>query len=439
MATVSEVTIKYAARGAKAARKADGRVRDSIQETAKTARSESGTIARWMQRHRQALVGIGLATSAAMMAIVKNSPALSAELSTVRTGFSLLAMQIGNDLAPALRGLGDASLGIADAYSNLPGPIRTGISALIGLTLAVGSLAGLLAGLQTVISGTFVATLGSKAVTAIAGFVSGSLAAAAAVGVAIGAFGVWILKITGVLDMVGNLGSGIRSFIGGPAADFILTLTAITGILPLLATLGAFVVGFLEGGFSEGFRQAEKVLDTFLGAIGRTFQTIKSKAGGFVGNLGDILKTGIGNIASDAYRWGTDLIDEFMSGLNKRIGDIEELAGDIKERISDKLGFDNIQNDRMARRWGSDLIQEFNKGMANERTNLTRTAGSSQAGMAGAMQRSPDRRSGGSGSSPVVVQFERGAIRQREDGTAEVKKENVSQQQGSAFASRSNI
>jgi len=43
---VSEVAVKYGVKGARAARRADQKVRESIQRTAKTAREESGVIER---------------------------------------------------------------------------------------------------------------------------------------------------------------------------------------------------------------------------------------------------------------------------------------------------------------------------------------------------------------------------------------------------------
>lgn len=493
MANVSEVTIKYAARGARAARKADEKVRDSVKETAKTARSESGTISRWMQRHRNALIGIGAASAAAMGAIIKNSPALSAELATVRLGFSLLAMQIGNDLAPAFQWAGDLALDASDAYSDLPDPVRKVTSAIVGLALFIGTLAGALAGLQTLISGTFVATLGSKALSAVVGFVSGSLAFAAAVGLVIGLIGVWILQVTGVLDWVGRLGSGLRNIIGGPLADFILTLLTLTGIFPLLAILGGAVIGFIEGGFSGAIEGAKEVVATLWTSIQNTFNNIagwltgtaaslisgavdsviqgaKDVWDGFkswlIGNsfipdlindvagylrgaganlIGGAFDSAIGAMqgavdAVDPRNWGSDLMNEFESGISSAAGSVQDTASGVADSIGSAIGFDNVQNDRMARRWGSDLLQEFAAGAEKQRNSLKRTMGGMAGEMGGSMQATPRGTGGGGGGSPnVTFRFERGAIRQRDDGTVEVDRRNVTEEQGAAFDARSNI
>lgn len=419
MATVSDVTIKYAARGAKSARKADEKVRGSIKQTAKTARQETGTINRWMQRHKAALIGIGAAAAGAMAAIISNTPVLKAELAGVRLGFSLLAMQIGQDLAPAFEGAGNAALDLAEDYSNLPDAIRKPISAIIGFTLAIGTLAGLLAGLQMLFSGTFVATLAGKAVGAIVGSTVAVFAFAAAVGLIIGLIGVWILKVTGVLDWVGRLGSALGSILGPEITDLALTIgTLLTGgMLPLIAAFGAFITGVLEGGFPEGVRRAKKVLSIFGDAISNTI--------------------------SNALSWGSDFIDKFLQGIKNKIGDVESLASDIKDSVAGALGFDIVQNDRMARQWGSDLVQEFASGMQAEQRTLRRQAGATRSMVGGGMRRTPPGAGGaggGGGQPPIIVRFERGAINQRGRGERpEVNERNVTQEQGSAINARTNI
>lgn len=493
MATVSDVTIKYAAQGAKAAQKADKGVRDSIKETAKTARKESGTISRWMQRHRNALIGIGAASAAAMGAIIKNSPALQAELSTVRLGFSLLAMQIGNDLAPALRGAGDLALDASEAYSDLPDPIRKVTSGIIGLGLVIGSFLGVLAGLQSLIEGTFVATLGKKAAGAISGFISGTIALAVAVGIIIALLVVWVLHITGVLDRFKDLGKGLSDFLSGPLAGFKDALIAvITFAMGPLLVLGAAIVGFVEGGFSGAMERAGEMItimvtgvkntinnvigylrgtaagmlsgaiDYVIGGIQDTWRGFKQWliGGSFIPDLindvvsylrssgesllRDAFDTAIG-AAEDAInalnprQWGIDMMRELENGIESAADSVRETAEGIQEDISEHIGFDNVSNDRMARRWGSDLVQEFESGMKGERTNLRRSARGARSQL-GEMSATPSGVGGGGGGSPTVeVRFERGAIRQRGNGEVEVNQRSVTKEQGSAFDSRSNI
>jgi hypothetical protein len=428
MATVSDVTIKYAARGAKAAQKADKGVRDSIKETAKTAREESGTVSRWMQRHRKAILGIAAATTGAMMAIVKNSPALSAELGTVRLGFSLLAMQIGNDLAPALQGAGDSALGLAESYRNLPDPIRTALSAVIGITLGLGTLAGVAAGLQSLFAGTFVATIGSSvagalstAASAVASFIAGSVALLALIGAIIGIFAVWVLEITGVLDFIGSLGSGLRNLIGGPLADFIITLLTLTGIFPLLAVLGAAIIGFVRGGFSGAMEMAGRMLDTLWQSVVNTFNNIANwllnsavpMITGAIGSLvsgvidwfvqmgqrligGSIIPEIIGDIASylggaavdlvlggaqaiadaitgvfdalNPLNWGSDIASGLADGLSGAVDMARSAADSVAGAVSNTIDSLNPMN------WGSDLAGEFSDGLNNAADGVVDTA-----------------------------------------------------------------
>ena len=143
MATVSEVAVRYATHGAKKAQRADRKVRDSIQTTAKTAQSEQGTINRWMDRHASAIRKIQLTAAAALGGIIAASPTMRAELAGVRMAFSLFADTIVNDVLPSGRGLTDLAFDLLDAYEDLPGPIREVASAtiLLGAVFAVVALA----------------------------------------------------------------------------------------------------------------------------------------------------------------------------------------------------------------------------------------------------------------------------------------------------------
>jgi len=428
MATVSDVTIKYAARGAKAAQKADQNVRDSLQETAKTAREQSGTINRWMQRHQAAILGIAAATTGAMMAIVNNSPTLSAEMSTIRLGFSLLAMQIGQDLAPAFRFLGDLALDLAEAYRKIPDPVRTFISALVGLGLALGTVAGIAAGLQSLFAGTFVATIGSSvagalstAASAVASFIAGSTALLGLIGAIIGIFAVWILEITGVLDFVGNLGSSLRSIIGGPIADFIIALLTITGIIPLLAVLGAAIIGFVRGGFSGAVEMAGRMLGVLWQSIVNTFNNIagwllnsavpmivgavmaivNGVIDAFVGLAtsligGSVIPEMIADIASylggaavslvrsavqaianaissviqalNPLNWGSSIANGIANGLNGAVSAVSSAADAVGSAVSGTIDTLNPMN------WGSDLGNEFSDGLNNAADGVVDTA-----------------------------------------------------------------
>ena len=141
MPAVSNVAVKFTAMGADKVQKSNERVKKSISSTAKTAKKEEKTISGWMQRHKTAMVGMGAAMAGVLYGITKASPSMSAALDSTRMAFSFLAMQIGEDTAPALEFVEDLAWSIADAYAELPDPVRKSIStitvALATLTVAL--------------------------------------------------------------------------------------------------------------------------------------------------------------------------------------------------------------------------------------------------------------------------------------------------------------
>jgi len=491
--------MRYAAKGAERAQKADRSVRQSIKRTAQTARKESGTVKRWMQRHKRALVGIGAAAAGALGAIIKNTPALSATLAEARLGFSLLAMTIGNDVAPITDELGEKVLDLEEAYSSLPDGIRKPISALIFFGAIVTGVVAILAGLETVISGTLVAgalkTLGGG----IFSVITSITAWAVAIGVIIGAIGVWILKVTGVLDWIQNLGSSIRDLIGGPAADLIITILTLTGILPVLGVIGAAIIGFIEDGFSGMVDKVIEFLGVLWDSLTNTFDNIvtfltDTVVGWFVGageaiveaikgvfedfyiwmigasffpdlfdavaefikNRGKQLLTGAMGIAVDAVKgvvnaldprnWGADLMNEMADGIKGAAGSVRDAAGGVADSITDKIGFDLQKNDRMARRWGSDLVGEFSDGMRrNVRTlenalpAIGEATGLTREARGGATAGS----AGAGGGRSVEITFERGAIVL--EGTGETGQdidrlvEEIKRRLGDEFGGRSRV
>jgi hypothetical protein len=300
VATVSEVAVKYAARGAQKVQRADQNVRESIQTTADTARQNAGEVDRWMQRNKTAILGLAAATTGAMAAIISASPTLSAHLSQTRLGFELLAQTIGQDVSPATEEASKAAVGLAKEYANLPQPLRKVISSIIFFGGVLTLVATAAAGLESIISGTLVATLGSKLLGAITGVIGGSLLLQVAIGGLIGLFGVWALEALGVFDIVQNLGAETRNLVGGPLADLILTLLTVSGIFPAVAVAGAALVGFFRGGIPGAVSHAQRALDTFRGAFERTIDR--------------------------AFGWGADLIDEFIGGLQSRVPNLEQAA-----------------------------------------------------------------------------------------------------------------
>lgn len=142
MPVVSRVGVEFFSRGADRLVRDEKFVEGAISRTAKTAQQSEGKTQRWMERHKTALAAIGVSAAAAMAGVISKSPSLSAALSEVRLEFSLLTTDIGERLAPAFQDLSDKIKGLIDRYDKLPEPVKDLISALTGVALVLGVLAG---------------------------------------------------------------------------------------------------------------------------------------------------------------------------------------------------------------------------------------------------------------------------------------------------------
>jgi hypothetical protein len=416
MTTVKEIALQYRARGAQEAVQADRNVRDSIQRTADTARQERGEINRWMERNQRALQTIGVATAAAMGAIITASPTMRAEMAGVRTAFSLFADTVIRDVLPQGSSLTSLAFDLQEAYNGLPGPVRKVTSGLILFGGIATSIVATVGGLSQLISGTLVASALKSLGSAIAGLVSGSVTLAAAIGGLLGLFGVWVLEVTGVLGAVQNLGATVS----GPTTDKLLALASVLtlGLLPAFATVGAAIVGFIRDGPEGAVDAAKQSFDTFVGAVGRTASDIESV---------------FSSAANSAIQWGEDIIDNLVQGIRNKINESASAAQEIRSAIEKKISFDQVANDRAARRWGQDLIGEMTSGakavLPQLESTLTVPDPSLGSGSGG---------SGGGGDT--IVRFEEGAIRVDGGGspgrTAERTAEEISKAFGDNVGNR---
>lgn len=272
----SGVTVKYSAVGADRAARKDRKVRESLRRTGKAARKEAGSVNRWMERHKQALAAIGAAAAGLLAGILTQSPLIRAELAGVRMGFSLLAMTVGNDLAPAFEGATELALGAADAYADLDPAIRKPISAVIGLTVVTLGLLGGLAAAQTLISGTVVASFLSWAWSSLtAASATGALTAAfgglsavtlgLVAGMTLLAIGAGVLsaELLGITDVTPIVG-GQFGALGDMFASLAFFLTG-----PFIAAV-AMTVAFLKGDLGE----AADVGKTFAREMGKSFMRV---------------------------------------------------------------------------------------------------------------------------------------------------------------------
>lgn len=298
MATVNEVALKYSAKGARAARREDRKVRDSVQETAKTAQKESGTINRWMDRHKRAIQTIGVATAAVMGSILAASPTMRAELAGIRTAFSLLADTIVRDVLPAGTSLVDLAFRLVDAYQGLPGPVRTVLSHLVAiggvvitLLAAFKGLAAILAPLATVF--TLVAKAAAVVGGAIAAVGAGTAALIAAVAVAV------VAVVAFVVALITNF-KGARDktkAILGDAASWIRdTFSALA---------------------DAAWRWGADIIDRLAAGITDKLHKVRAAASRARGEITSRLSFDLARNDRAARRWGSDLMEEWATGANR--------------------------------------------------------------------------------------------------------------------------
>ena len=402
MTTVSKIAVEYAARGAKGAQRADRNVRSSIRETAKTARSETGTINRWMERHQSAIRSIGMVTAAMMGAILAASPRMRAELAGVRTAFSLFADTVVDDVLPSTGTLSGAALSLAQAYRDLPDPIRRVISTLVAV---IGFLA--------------MATVAFKTLA----FVFGPLIAGfkALIGVIGGA-----AAIKGALVVAAKLVTGA---VAALAAAVGLPVAAVVALIAVVVALVAiFVTDFMgiRSAVVDVISDAGKALWGFLGTIGSALSSAASKAADFVtdfvaaliaapGRVADIATDIAGSIVDEitdlvrrAAGWGRDIIDEFVGGIRDNIPSLDDVVDGAMDTISSTLSFDIARNDRMARRWGQDFMQEWATGAQQGTGNISQPVDDAHQQLA--QPQPPQSARGGRGGGETTIIFERGAI-----------------------------
>jgi hypothetical protein len=114
---------------------------------------------------------------------------------------------------------------------------------------------------------------------------AGALAFAVAIGALIGLTVTWILEITGVLDVIGELGVMLRDSLPGWARDAMLAVISV--FAGGLAVLGGLIAGFVGSGgdLEVAMETAEEVLGIFGGAWERLFDGVMETAGEFEDDL----------------------------------------------------------------------------------------------------------------------------------------------------------
>jgi hypothetical protein len=350
-----------------------------------------------MERNRAAIAGIAAAATGAMAAIISASPTLSALLAQVRLAFELLAMQIGEDLAPILDGIGQLALELVDKFTSLNDSIRQPISAIIGLAVVAGvALGGLL------VLGTILATIASAAVTvagvitagvivaflkfvAVAAVVVTVLTAVGAVvtGVAAVAFLAWQNNWLGIRDLTVSVLQTIQGAITAvltfisenlvqPVAARLLEIWAIHGAALERETAETWVA--IQGYVTDAIDTIQPLVTTFVDVATTVWETVLGPVLTTVAkNAFAVIKTAVVtgvdamltsirvfiNVLQGDWTEAWMAIAGFTARLNVRIlklvstmiGNLSSLFGTLRTR---------------ADQWGSDLLSNFVSGLRSE-------------------------------------------------------------------------
>jgi len=211
---ISQTTILYAAQGVEDVVQAERRVRGAISETARTAARDEAKTKRWMEQHKTALLAIGAATGAAMAAIIASSPSLSASLGEVHLWFSMLAMEMGENVAPVFEWLASLTETLYTWFTELPKPVQTLISYIALLVLGLGIIVPLVAGMIWSLGMLKAAFVGLSMPALVVGGALTTLGLIVGVlgGLVLGGVGVWALWKLGVIQAVEDAGASVGRF-----------------------------------------------------------------------------------------------------------------------------------------------------------------------------------------------------------------------------------
>lgn len=295
MAQVSEVVLKYAAKGAKQAQRADDKVRRGLEQTQKTAQKSAGRVNRWMQANRSAIEAISVATLAFLGGLIAASPLARAELGLLRSSFGILADAILAPLLPAFTALSLFVLDAAEAFRDLPNPVRTAVSLILVGAAAIAILLKL----------GFIAWLAG----------------------AIKAMAIWAAVNFGVASSLGAVAIGIGVVVG-LAAGFILALFLLHKAAEennkALAILGSILLGVVLAGITAVLIG----LSPLVLIIGVLAAAIAFFAVAWANNWGDI---------QGKMQAAWDFIAPILEGLGQAIVDVFEIIVGFGASIWDAI------------------------------------------------------------------------------------------------------
>ena len=217
-----ELLFQYKTSGARAAARADSKVRDSVQRTGRVAQRNGGEVERWLSRSKTAITMVATAAAAGIAGILSLAPSFRAQFAGIRAGFTLLAETIARDVLPEGRSLGLWVLDMVRRYRDLDDSIREPISAfitIVGIILSVIAVVGAFLKVAAPLFPLFSAlggallSFGSAIGTAIA-------AVAALISIKVVLIGVAIALATALIFNIGGARDKVIEFLTAMAVGF---------------------------------------------------------------------------------------------------------------------------------------------------------------------------------------------------------------------------
>ena len=260
---------------------------DRLKEGIKKVGAKTKELDDHFKKVKSTIFKLGLIAAGAFTYMLAVSPMLSAQLGLMRTGFNLIAADLGNQLAPEMQKLVDLVWKVVAAYMELSPQTKKLIAITIALTAGMSSLAGAMAVVNVqvlIMLGAFILIAGAIALlyvgiktnneylTVFGSLLTGIVVVLALVkagliavtGATAGLLAGIVLIVAGIISFVTGMVQGNDALAGMGAAmiaigAIILGIAGvisapIAAIIAVLALLFAFVWGMLDG-FKEAKEQ----------------------------------------------------------------------------------------------------------------------------------------------------------------------------------------
>jgi len=381
MAYERVIATKFVSTGAEKLVNDTKKVGKAMQTGGQAIQRNAGQAKEWLQRNKAAMVAMAAVATGALLGIIKSSPVLNAHLSSIRLAFSLIAMEIGNSLAPALELLEGWVWKVQKGFSELPEPMRDLISFLITITFLVIALNGLLkilgirqafVSLMTSINAiafwaSFVAITAYNFVLNVLWLTYIKVAIQTVIATAkqvLNTAATWLAKTAVVAyNFVLNILNGhyIKLAVVAVIAavktgiQTAATWLAVTAQWALNAAMSANPIGLII--------LAVVALIAIVVLMVKHWDKIKAALGKAWGAIKDFFGWIIG-LAESAKQWGKDLIVNFANGILDKLKWAWRKIKDAAGWVLDLFSFDNPANDRWAMKSGMDMVKFFNKGVS---------------------------------------------------------------------------